>query len=889
MLTRATANSQLQSYVAREEWDRVIALCRSIVLADTSRADCYALLGKALARKGCDNDAIAAFSQGLRRQPSQPNSHYALGVLYTKQDKYGRAIYHYQSALRFRPSWGQAAFRLGTVFHRIGYSMQALEAYQMAILLDDKSTDAHFALALLHESRGETRLAIKHYRKAILLQPSLAKAHLLLSRALMKMKAYEAASDVCAHAIALLPKDALLRNNLGQILKEKGETQAALVSYQQAVRLDEKLVSAHRNLSRLCRSAQDLTQAAGHLQSALALEPDNVSLLNDHASLLIAQGKWRSLIVCFRQAARQAPDWIAAYCQRTIQLPDGDLLFRLQRTCGRFLLALQQPESAATEQILKERLFQIFTYLGDLAIACDSLSRAEYAYRSALSIEPSKIRLYGLLGECLSLQGRKTAAISIYQAGLLQAGITADTRLLPMSEQAAVEQLRASLHQLQQAQDAVTTSDMGQALLAKSQIEGQIKGIYRRYQDWRADFAARQREDSLAALVGGDVAIAAKRDPKCGGVTCAQCMNNLIWQFVPVQVGKQSFQITPESAPAVSSLPTFTAEIPSGRVWVAPQKNAWDVCNEVAVFTPDGFLLGDLSRCYPWYLPGCERHDVASHSVLQRRSPLPDPEQLLGNVAILSGLSGHIYYHWMFDVLPRIEILQKHLHRQRKNLDQVDYFVVNGLEKAFQKETLLALGIPLEKVISSDKASHLQAEQLIVPSFAGHLDWVPPSSIAFLRKAFLPKEPPKTPSKKRIYVTRSQAKYRHIFNETAVVRLLAQFGFESIAIETLSVAQQAQLFAGAEAIIAPHGSGLANLAFCSPNATVIEFFSPYYLRTDYWMISQYLQLNHYYLVGESFECQPLRQLMYPSGLTEDFSIDLRALRALLKTAGLCLS
>ncbi len=873
-MNQAISKARLQSLAVQGEWDRVIELCQSVVRVDTSRADYHALLGKALVQRGDDSDAIAAFLEGIKHQPNQPDSHYALGTLYARQDKYARAIGHYQAALHFKPNWGQATFRLGTVFHRIGYSSRALEAYKMAILYDATLVEAHFSLALLYESQGAIRLAIKHYRQAIFLQPDLAKAHLFLSRALMRMNAYKAAADVCTHAIALLPEDASLRNNLGQILIENGQTQAAIVSYQQALKLDNQLLAAHQNLGRLCRNAQDLDQAASHFQQALQVASDNISLLNDYASLLIAKGEWSELIACFRQAVAQEPDWIAHYCNRTIHLSDQDLLFRLQRTCGRFLLALQQPESAATEQILKERLFQIYEYLGDFAIACDAPTKAEYAYRSALSIDPSALKLYKSLGRCLGLQGRKAAEIAIYQAGIVQIGLIQDDNQL-----ATVTDIEAQ----QQAQTQLKQAFSETAAAIEPDRELMVKGVYRRYQDWKA-----ASKNDLEAEESGSwcpVTRLAQPDPKCGGVTCLFCMSNLIRQFSPVQVGKQAFHCVPESSVSVSQFPTFLAEIENGRVWVAPQKSTWNVCNEMAIFTPDGFLVGDLSRDYPWNLPGCTRHDVTSHSVLRRQTPLPHVKQFSGRVAVLCGLSGHIYYHWMFDVLPRIEILKKSLQQQGKDLNDIDYFMLNGFDKAFQKETLAALNIPLNKVISSDVVPHLQADQLMVPSFAGHLDWVPPESIDFLRKVFLAKVPSGA-RRKRIYVTRDRAKYRHVFNETAVVKLLNQFGFESVAVETLSVAQQAQLFAEAEAIITPHGSGLTNLAFCSPDTTVIEFFSPHYMRTDYWMISQHLQLNHYYIIGESFQCQPLRQLMYPSGLSEDFSVDLSALRALIRIAGL---
>ena len=873
-MNQSTSKAQLQSLAVQGEWDRVIELCQAVVRVDASRTDYQALLGKAYVQRGDDNDAIAAFLEGIKYQPNQPDSHYALGTLYLRQDKYARAIGHYQTALRFKPNWGQATFRLGTVFHRIGHSAQALEAYEMAILYDATLVEAHFSLALLYESQGAIRLAIKHYRQAIFIQPDLAKAHLFLSRALMRINAYKAAEDVCMHAIALLPEDALLRNNLGQILAENGQTQAAIASYRQALKLDSQLLAAHQNLGRLCRKAQDLDQAASHFQQALRLASDNISLLNDYASLLIAKGEWSELIACFRQAVAQESDWIAHYCNRTIHLSDQDLLFRLQRTCGRFLLALQQPESAATEQILKERLFQIYEYLGDFAIACDAPAKAEYAYRSALSIDPGALKLYLSLGKCLGLQGRRAAELAIYQAGVLHIGLLQEN-----DRPATITDIEA-----QQAQMQLEQAFLGKGITATTAADRKltVKGVYRRYQDWKA-----ASENDLGEETAGKWCPVAhsQPDPKCGGVTCLPCMSNLIRQFSPIQTGKQAFRCVPESPVTISKFPTFLAEIDKGRAWVAPQKSAWNVCNEIAVFTPDGFLIGDLSRDYPWNLPGCSRHDVTSHSALRRQTPLPDVKEFSGRVAVLCGLSGHIYYHWMFDVLPRIEILKKNLQQQGKDLDHINYFMLNGFDKAFQKETLAALNIPLNKVLSSDVVPHLQADQLIVPSFAGHLDWVPPESIDFLRKVFLAKAPPSV-RKKRIYVTRARAKYRHVFNEAAVVKLLSQFGFEPIAVETLSVAQQAQLFAESEAIITPHGSGLTNLAFCSPNTTVIEFFSPHYMRTDYWMISQYLQLNHYYLIGESFQCQPLRQLMYPSGLSEDFSVDLSALRALMREAGL---
>lgn len=911
----------LQTLEASEDWDEVIRQCKLKVarqeIGIESKAAYYALMGKALVNLGKDEAAVAAYTESLARSPHKGENHYALGILYARIDKPARAICHYQKALQLQPDWAQVIFKLGNLFHRLGYSVQAYENYQRALVVDPNHVDTHVAIGVIHEQRREPRLAIKHYQQAAYLQPKRAEARRGVGRVLTKMEAYDAAVDVYQHMLRDIPNDAQAYSSLGQALLAKGDTQRAITAYRQAITIDNTLVTAHRNLGRLWQRYQDLEGATKCFEQALKKLPNSLPILSDYADVLMTKGDWETLIDSLRISVHHQPEWIASYCNRTVQLSDKDLLFRVQRTCGRFLIALQQAKSEQSTAILKERLGQIYEYMGDLSIACDAPERAEQCYRAALSIMPYALNVYVGLGDCLESQGRLAAATAVYQAGLLQKEQMPTDEVRKQMDNLPASAMTVADWQLQlerrwktmlaQASASSTESPLSQCKLEDSCV----RGAYPTVAAWLAKQAEEEKldgeklsreenadtkEDNLKKASAVRLAQANSRSHQCGGITCPTCMSWLIQKFSPVQVGKQSFRCSPmiEDVPTPS---TFTVTIPNGSTWVAPQKNAWDVCNEVAVLTSDGFLIGDLSRAYPWYLPECDRYQTVDHSLLRRQSLLPNAKKIAGKVAVLSGLSGHIYYHWMFDVLPRIAILNQSLVEQNQTLEDIDFFVVNNFSKAFQKETLETLGIPIEKVIASDLVPHIQAQQLVVPSFAGHLDWVPMRSLTFLRNGFLKKpaalrqlvfsETSQTDRRKskRLYITRKRAKYRYIFNEADVVKMLAQFGFVSVALETLSVAEQIELFSQAEVIVAPHGSGLTNLAFCQAGTTVIECFSPNYIRTDYWMISEYLKLQHYYLVGESLECRPLRQLMYPSGLTEDFSVDVGELRSLLRTAG----
>lgn len=81
------------------------------------------------------------------------------------------------------------------------------------------------------------------------------------------------------------------------------------------------------------------------------------------------------------------------------------------------------------------------------------------------------------------------------------------------------------------------------------------------------------------------------------------------------------------------------------------------------------------------------------------------------------------------------------------------------------------------------------------------------------------------PEPVRLYVTRSLATARHLRNDTAVREFLEARGFTTVALENLTIREQAKLFDRAKVIVAQHGAALTNLMYCRPGATVVEIFN----------------------------------------------------------------
>ncbi|MBD1910776.1 MULTISPECIES: glycosyltransferase 61 family protein [unclassified Leptolyngbya] len=317
----------------------------------------------------------------------------------------------------------------------------------------------------------------------------------------------------------------------------------------------------------------------------------------------------------------------------------------------------------------------------------------------------------------------------------------------------------------------------------------------------------------------------------------------------------------------------FVVIVPEGRYWI--EEN-----HQVAAIAADNHILGDVSPFSPILSPGHPDAHPSRHPLL-RRATLPAPQKIDGRVAILSGLSNSVYFHWMLDLLPRFELLRQ----AGITPEQVDYYLVDT-KHPFQKETLEQLGIPLEKAISPELVPHLEARSLILPSFPASISWMPEWACDFLRQAFLGDATNQPGSGRRLYISRAQASVRRLINEPQVLSALKPWGFETIHLENFSVQEQACLFAQAEVIVTLHGSGLTNLVFCQPATTVIELFSPEYVYPCYWLVANWRHLKYHYLLGQVPEGLFLHQMLYPDSRQEDVWVEPEHLLETLQKLGI---
>ena len=291
--------------------------------------------------------------------------------------------------------------------------------------------------------------------------------------------------------------------------------------------------------------------------------------------------------------------------------------------------------------------------------------------------------------------------------------------------------------------------------------------------------------------------------------------------------------------------PALVARLPHGRA-VGPYG---------AVVTAGDVLLFDLSPYYGAFRPS--QHPI----FLSVR--LPPAEEVAGSVGVLTTRGVDNYYHFLTDVLPRLELL-------RQAGREPDRYLVNRTT-AFQRDLLGVVGIPEDRVLESARHPHIRAERLEVPSLPDSHLRTPPWVAAWLRQQLLPNDPGPAPAHRRLYVTRGDRKHtRHVVNEGEVLEALSPYGFETIDPGALSVAEQVRRFAEAEIVVGAHGAALTNLVFCPAGAAVVELFPPDYVNVCYWALAWAVgNLRYRYLVGDGLPKRARPMLGVASDVTVD--------------------
>ncbi|MDD5138895.1 MAG: glycosyltransferase family 61 protein [Verrucomicrobiales bacterium] len=246
---------------------------------------------------------------------------------------------------------------------------------------------------------------------------------------------------------------------------------------------------------------------------------------------------------------------------------------------------------------------------------------------------------------------------------------------------------------------------------------------------------------------------------------------------------------------------------------------------------------------------------------------LPQPVRLAGNWTSLvsrwvpnDGVP--TFSHWILDALPRLALL--------KEFPADTKILVPAKLAAYQKETLALLGL-LDRVRCTPEP-HIIVENYYFSAPTAMISCYSPYGVNWLRSAFLPLADKSHHGPKRFIIQR-KGRARGIKNEAEVNEFFKKLGWAIIDTETLTFAQEIELFANAEAFAGVLGSGFTNGIWSRPGCKVITFMASNWVDSWVEWICDVNKLDYHWQ-------------LFPSDHMMMTTVDLNEVKKLLAKAGL---
>lgn len=596
----------LGNIYANERRDREAAdEYKEVIRRDPSDVAALAAQVKALIDASAYADALAPAREYVRREPNDPSAHVMLGTVYQQLGDYAKAEPELELGAAKAPNDFEARYQFGLVLARMGKPDQALPQLQKAVALKPGDRSAQFQLVAVLRSLGQTQQATQIveqlrkeqgkeflnsqlvsegtkandllqagkpaeaaqiYRHMLEESPDNAWTAYNLALALEAMRDTKGAEDALRKAIAINPKLANIRAELGALELAEGDLQSAQKSLESALDLAPELVEARGNLAMLYARKGDLVSAErllrqalednpkykeGHLNlglilaqqnrksdaekeldKAVALAPKDPATLSTVGKAKVQLGKVSEGVALLGQVVDLAPNLAAAHLDLSLALAASyNLPAALVQTSeavrlapqsgtahfyrGRVLYDLGRSNEARAEFETASRLdAQIPGPRYFLALIDKQQGKYELAanlLEETVKLQPSNVRAWYMLGQCLQQNSETAKALVAWRKAIaidpkFSQALISLASALRSTDQAESQQLMARYNAVQKEQSILDRADT----LANNGVEAASA------HDWPE--AIRQLQEAIGAC--GDCAAKADLHRKLGIIDC---------------------------------------------------------------------------------------------------------------------------------------------------------------------------------------------------------------------------------------------------------------------------------------------------------------------------------------------------------------------------------
>ena len=233
-----------------------------------------------------------------------------------------------------------------------------------------------------------------------------------------------------------LKQSAEIQNNLGNALVQKGQSDEAIVHYNEALKLDPAYINAHINLGNTYAELNQLEKALYHYAEVQKKSPDDVTLLNNMGKALFKGGRLEEAEKCFRRVLQKDPENWSAYnslglilarqkkfpdaaaCFKKAQAinPDSDFAEENLKQMREYTKKLDTASQNILKQIEQDPNNPLLRYqLGKLYQDNGLLDQSVEQYQKTISIQPEFTDAIYQLAIVYAIQKKPDAAVNEFE------------------------------------------------------------------------------------------------------------------------------------------------------------------------------------------------------------------------------------------------------------------------------------------------------------------------------------------------------------------------------------------------------------------------------------------------------------------------------------------
>jgi tetratricopeptide (TPR) repeat protein len=246
---------------------------------------------------GRSEAAIDELRRLLVRQPSSDDAHRLLGDILADRGEWEAALAELRRAVALRPEFWRNHSSLGYAYMKTGRHPEAIAAYTRVTQLQPDNSRGFQMLGFAHQTVGDNRQALENYRKAILIGRDRL-AYLNMGTIYYDEGRFREAARAYEEVIRLGPAPPVTHANLGDAYARLGETRPARQAYARAVELSRDGLKVNpsdpQTLSRLALYEAKLgrhADARAHIAEAVGLNAADGDILYRQAVVHTLAGR----------------------------------------------------------------------------------------------------------------------------------------------------------------------------------------------------------------------------------------------------------------------------------------------------------------------------------------------------------------------------------------------------------------------------------------------------------------------------------------------------------------------------------------------------------------------------------------------------------------------